>query len=264
MYISENVSACQNGLTSLARGIFARFFLLLSRLSSSVMKYGTFYSHFVTMTKMNKVTLGQNFIFGPKSQCWGNWDYFIRIQEESSNTVGSSDTILSNEALRDGLFSGDHHEERQAEKTSLALKLRRLALAFGLFKVKTDIAYSRRRRPSFFFFLATPITYTISFMNNIQKSILLLSQLPVDAPDMNYHHFYQISDDRYLLNVHGRIEPFGGLLLGPGVTFMECKKSPAQLMGGHFCHHHFANIIRRCTESPESSTLPTFSYCKPG
>ena len=26
MYISENVSACQNGLTSLARGIFARFF----------------------------------------------------------------------------------------------------------------------------------------------------------------------------------------------------------------------------------------------
>ena len=100
-------------------------------------------------------------------------------EEESSNTVGSSDTILSNEALRDGLFSGDHHEERQAEKTSLALKLRRLALAFGLFKVKTDIAYSRRRRPSFFF-LATPITYTISFMNNIQKSILLLSQLPAE------------------------------------------------------------------------------------
>ena len=115
--------------------------------------------------------------------------------KESSNIVGSaSDTILSNEALRDGLFSGDHHEERQAEKTSLALKLRRLALAFGLFKVKTDIAYSRRRRPSFFF-LATPITYTISFMNNIQKSILLLSQLPVDAPDMNYHHFYQAMID---------------------------------------------------------------------
>ena len=42
---------------------------------------------------------------------------------------------------------------------------------------------------------------------------------------------------------------------------MECKKSPAQLMGGHFCHHHFGNIIRRCTES---STLPTFSFCKPG
>ena len=83
MYISENVSACQNGLTSLARGIFARFFLLLSRLSSSVMKYGTFYSHFVTLTKTNKVTLGQNFIFGPKSQCWGNWDYFIRIQRRS-------------------------------------------------------------------------------------------------------------------------------------------------------------------------------------
>ena len=62
--------------------------------------------------------------------------------KESSNIVGSaSDTILSNEALRDGLFSGDHHEERQAEKTSPALKLRRLALAFGLFKVKTEIAY---------------------------------------------------------------------------------------------------------------------------
>ena len=196
MYISENVSACQNGLTSLARGIFARFFLLLSRLSSSVMKYGTFYSHFVTMTKMNKVTLGQKFIFGSKSQCWGNWDYFIRIQEESSNTVGSSDTILSNEALRDGLFSGDHHEERQAEKTSLALKLRRLALAFGLFKVKTDIAYSRRRRPSFFF-LATPITYTISFMNNIQKSILLLSQLPAEKSGGGHELSSILSNQRW-------------------------------------------------------------------
>lgn len=39
--------------------------------------------------------------------------------KESSNIVGSaSDTILSNEALRDGLFSGDHHEEREAETTS--------------------------------------------------------------------------------------------------------------------------------------------------
>ena len=39
--------------------------------------------------------------------------------KESSNIVGSaSDTILSNEALRDGLFSGDHHEEREVETTS--------------------------------------------------------------------------------------------------------------------------------------------------
>ena len=111
--------------------------------------------------------------------------------------------------------------------------------------------------------MATPITYTISFMNNIQKSILLIypNYRRKKAADGRTWNIISISsDDRYLVNVHGRIEPFGGLLLGPGVTFMECKKSPAQLMGGHFCHHHFGNIIRRCTES---STLPTFSYCKP-
>ena len=112
--------------------------------------------------------------------------------------------------------------------------------------------------------MATPITYTISFMNNIQKSILLIypNYRRKKAADGRTWNIISISsDDRYLVNVHGRIEPFGGLLLGPGVTFMECKKSPAQLMGGHFCHHHFGNIIRRCTES---STLPTFSFCKPG
>ena len=57
--------------------------------------------------------------------------------KESSNIVGSaSDTILSNEALRDGLFSGDHHKNAK-QRRQAALNLRRLALAFGLFKVKT-------------------------------------------------------------------------------------------------------------------------------
>ena len=137
MYISENVSACQNGLTSLAaRGIFARFFLLLSRLSSSVMKYGTFYSHFVTLTKTDKVTLGQTFIFGSKV----NVEEIGIISSEYRRSrvillVAQIQSWATRRSVMDYfpvIITKNAKQRRQA-----ALNLRRLALAFGLFKVKT-------------------------------------------------------------------------------------------------------------------------------
>ena len=136
MYISENVSACQNDLTSLARGIFARFFLLLSRLSSPVMKYGTFYSHFVTLTKTDKVTLGQTFIFGSKV----NVEEIGIISSEYRRSrvillVAQIQSWATRRSVMDYfpvIITKNAKQRRQA-----ALNLRRLALAFGLFKVKT-------------------------------------------------------------------------------------------------------------------------------